>query len=185
MSNPPTQPPATSHPDITTRPATTADAALVHALTQAAFATLAGRIEPPSSAHRETMADVAEALAGGGGGIATVEGAAVGSVRFRPEPDHLYVGRVAVDPAQRGRGVARALMAFAERETARLGLPETRVQVRRSLTGNVAMFERLGYRVVDEQPHPNNPAASVLTLAKAVGPVPGAVTVRAGETVGD
>lgn len=180
MSNPRTQPDGTSQVDITARCATTADAELVHELTQVAFATLAGWIDPPSSAHRETMADVAQALAAGGGGIAAVDGATVGAVRFLPKVDHLYVGRVAVDPARRGRGVARALMAFAEGEAARLGLPETRIQVRRSLTGDVALFERLGYRVVDEQPHPKNPAASVLTLAK---PVPPGGSGGAGEPV--
>ena len=155
---------------ITTRPATPADAPTVHALTQAAFATLAGKIDPPSSARLETVEAVAAALAAGGGGIAEIAGEPVGAVRFQPAEDHLYVGRVAVAPEHRGRGVARALMALAERRAAAAGLPETRVEVRRSLTGNIAMFERLGYAVVTEYPHPRSPEAIVRLLAKLVAP---------------
>lgn len=158
---------------IPTRPATPADAATVHALTQAAFATLRGAIDPPSSAHAETVEAVAAALADGGGGIAEIAGVPVGAVRFEPACDHLYVGRVAVALAHRGRGVAQALMALAERHAASVGLPETRVEVRAALTHNVAMFERLGYAVVAERPHPKRPGATVLALAKRVGPVPG------------
>jgi len=160
--------------DITTRAATPVDAPTVHALTQAAFATLHGEIDPPSSAHLETVDAVAAALAVGGGGIAEVDGEAVGVVRFKCEDNHLYVGRVAVNPERRGLGVARALLAFAERHAASIGLVETRLEVRRSLTGNVAMFERLGYTVVAEYPHPKQPASTVLMLAKLISSRPSA-----------
>ena len=125
-------------------------------------------IDPPSSAHLETVEAVATALTAGGGGIAEIAGEPVGAVRFTPADDHLYVGRVAVDPACRGLGVARSLMELAERHAAAIGLPETRLEVRQILTGNVAMFERLGYAVIAENPHPRQPASTVLMLAKAV-----------------
>ena len=157
-----------THMDITTRLATPEDAPTLHAITQAAFDTLRGKIDPPSSAHRETVGTVSADLTTGSGAIAELAGIPVGAVRFRVEPDGLYVGRVAVDPAHRGRGVARALMAAAEREAAARGLPETQVHVRRTLTGNVAMFERLGYRVASEYVHPRDPSAAVLTLVKPV-----------------
>ena len=153
---------------ITTRLAKPEDAPTVHAITQAAFDTLHGQIDPPSSAHLETVEAVAFALGSGGGGIAEIAGEPVGAVRFRSADDHLYVGRVAVHPTRRGLGVARALLAFAERHAALAGLPETRLEVRRTLTGNVAMFERLGYTVVAEHPHPRQPDAGVLLLAKPV-----------------
>lgn len=153
---------------ITTRPATPVDAATVHALTRAAFATLRGKIDPPSSAHLETVEALSAALVSGGAGIAEIAGEPVGAVRFRSADDHLYVGRVAVHPERNGLGVARALMAFAERHAASLGLPETRLEVRRSLAGNVAMFERLGYTVVAEYPHPRSLDAGVLLLAKPI-----------------
>ena len=156
--------------DILTRPTIPDDAATVHALTQTAFATLADIIDPPSSAHLETVEVVSAALAAGGGGIAEIAGEPVGAVRFTAASGHMYVGRVAVHPERRGLGVARALMAFAERHAASLGLPETRLEVRRSLTGNVVMFERLGYTVVAEYPHPRRPEAGVLLLAKPIAP---------------
>lgn len=159
---------------ITTRLATPDDAPTVHALTQAAFATLKGTVDPPSSAHLET---VEAALTAGGGVLAEIAGRPVGAVRFRPEEDHLYVGRVAVAPDHRGHGVGRALMTVAERHAVALGLPGTRVKVRRMLAGNVAMFEHLGYQLVAEEPHALDPAASVLTLAKPVAPVSSGETI--------
>ena len=167
--------PETDDVTITTRLATPADAPAVHALTQAAFATLEGRIDPPSSARLETVEAVAAALADGGGGIAELAGEPVGAVRFQAAEDHLYVGRVAVAPEHRGRGVARALMALmalAERHAASAGLPEMRVEVRQTLTSNVALFQHLGYVVVAERPHPNRPESTVLMLAKPVAPAP-------------
>ena len=99
-----------------------------------------------------------------GGVIAWVDGEAVGCARWSVVVDEapaeaerpgsgrgrpgafLYVGRVAVLPAHRGRGVATALMAWCERLAADRGLREVRLGVRLGLARNEALYRRLGYR---------------------------------------
>jgi ribosomal protein S18 acetylase RimI-like enzyme len=122
----------------------------VHRLTQLAFAGY-GWLTPPSGALAETEDDVRRDLQQHGGAVARRGGSAVGALRLRVEPRALWVRRVAVDPASQGRGVGRALMAWAEREAAERGLPEVRLGVRAQLPGNRAFYERLGYRVI--RPH--------------------------------
>jgi ribosomal protein S18 acetylase RimI-like enzyme len=142
------------------------DAPLVHRLMWEAFAEYDGTLEPPTGALMETVADVVAAIAAGGAVLAWDGEAAVGSARFQPEVDHLYVGRVAVLPAYRGRGLARAMMAFLEEHGRALGLPAVQVGVRRNLPGNIALYERLGYRIVREELHPRGPAYTSVTMVK-------------------
>lgn len=96
--------------------------------------------------------------------IASVDGEAVGCARWSVRVDdmpagthppeagrevprlYLYVGRVAVLPAHRGRGVATALMAWCERLALDRGLREVRLGVRLGLTRNETLYRRLGYR---------------------------------------
>ena len=59
---------------------------------------------------------------------------------------YLYVGRVSVLPAFRGRGVATALMAWCEQLALDRGLHEVRLGVRLGLVRNEALYRRLGYR---------------------------------------
>jgi ribosomal protein S18 acetylase RimI-like enzyme len=71
-------------------------------------------------------------------------------------------------PAWRGRGIAAAMMTFIEEHARALGHPETRVEVRLSLPSNVALYRRLGYRTISEQPHPRGPAFRTVILGKRV-----------------
>jgi tRNA threonylcarbamoyladenosine biosynthesis protein TsaE len=95
-------------------------------------------------------------LAESGGALATVTetGQAVGALRLVEKADRLEVRRVAVDPACQGRGVGTALMDWAQKEAARRGCAQVWVGVRAELPRNREFYERLGYRVVAEHPHP-------------------------------
>ncbi|HEY8597911.1 MAG TPA: GNAT family N-acetyltransferase [Thermomicrobiales bacterium] len=148
--------------------ATVADALLVHRIMIAAFEEYRGVLEPPSSTHQETVEDVRRAFDTGGAVLAWISDEAVGSARFQPRPDYLYVGRVSTLPKWRGRGIASALMTFLEGHARTLGLPEIRVEVRLSLPSNVALYRRLGFHTVSEQPHPRGPAFKTVILGKRV-----------------
>jgi ribosomal protein S18 acetylase RimI-like enzyme len=145
-----------------------AQADLVHRVMQAAFAEYAAVLQPPSGAHRETVEDVAQVMAAGGAVLAWCGEEPVGSARFALLPDHVHVDRVAVLPSHRRRGVATAMMRFIEELAPRLGRSELRLGVRRSLPGNLALYQRLGYSILSVAPHPRGPD-QVLTLGKRIG----------------
>jgi ribosomal protein S18 acetylase RimI-like enzyme len=156
--------------DLAIRFATDGDAETLLATAQAAFAELRDKIDPPPGIVFETIADVHAALRDHGAIIAERDGIAVGSARFEEKPGYLYIGRLAVVPDARRTGVGRAMMAFLEAHAATLGLPQTQVEVREALPGNIAMFTALGYEVIARQPHPRVPTAMTVTMAKQVMP---------------
>jgi predicted N-acetyltransferase YhbS len=143
-------------------------AADVHRLTQAAFAPH-GRLDPPSGALAETVAQVGADLAAGGGAVAERDGWAVGCLRWRlRDGGDLYVGRVAVAPGEQAAGIGRALMAWAEDEARRRGCGGIAVGVRIALPGNLAYFRRLGYVVTGEHSHDGYPHPTWLSLRKEI-----------------
>jgi ribosomal protein S18 acetylase RimI-like enzyme len=143
-------------------------AALVHALMTAAFAEYRGRLEPPTGALGESVEDVARAIAAGGAVMIWLGETAAGAMRFSVEPDHLYVGRLAVLPAYRRLGLAARLMTAAEAQAIARSLPEVRVEVRSALPANVAFFERIGFTQREIRPHPRHPTATSVLMAKPV-----------------
>lgn len=134
------------------RAATSADAPAVHALTQAAYAEYAGRLDPPSGALAETVEQVAAELAHGGGLVLPdTDGSLLGALRLRRgerDPRELWVRRVCVPPAARRRGVASALLAATGEEALQRGAGALRLGVRHALPGNRRLYERAGWVIV-------------------------------------
>lgn len=130
------------------------DAALVREIMLAAFAEYDGVVVPQPSALRETIEETERSIREGGGLLVFDGEAAVGSGRFQPHDDHLYVGRLAVLPSHRGRGIALLMMQELERIAGTLGLPEIRLSTRLVLKRNVSLYKRLGYEVTATLPHP-------------------------------
>ena len=141
-------------------------AELVLRLAVAAFEEFRHTLAPPPGILAETIEDVAAYFEQGGAVIAWDGETAVGSARFHPEADHLYIGRVAVPPEFRRRGIASEIMRFLEAQAVSLSLPETRVEVRMALPSNIALYESLGYLPISYQPHPRVPTAMTVKLAK-------------------
>jgi len=113
------------------------------ALVHAAFAGL----EPPSGVLNETVADIAARQRGGIVIVAQSGNDFIGSIFCAPQGDALYLTRLAVVPAWRKRGVARAMLAAAENEARRIGAKRLTLRVRVTLPGNRAYFERSGFAV--------------------------------------
>jgi len=137
------------------------DAALVHRIMQEAFAEYRGVLDPPSSAHDETVHDVAQAIQRGGALLVWDGASPVASARFDPRTDHLYVGRVAVLPEHRRGGIAAAIMRRMADIARDFGLPMVQVEVRDSLPSNVGLYARLGFEIVAVQPHPRGPDKTI------------------------
>lgn len=130
---------------LTLRLATAADAATIADLVRLAFAAQSVETNPPSSALKETAETITRELEHGGGAVVTEAGAMVGAVLWREEGASLYVGRLAVHPAQRRRGIARMLMAECECEARRRGLTRMHLGVRLALEDNRRLFLSSGF----------------------------------------
>jgi ribosomal protein S18 acetylase RimI-like enzyme len=83
--------------------------------------------------------------------VAGHEDAIEGVIVLVPQTDHLIVENVAVEPGSQGRGVGRALLAFAEERAAELGFDELRLYTHVKMTENQALYSRLGYREVERR----------------------------------
>ena len=60
-------------------------------------------------------------------------------------PDHLQLDNVAVHPRWQGRGIGRALIAFAEKIAREQGVPELRLYTHVTMTENIALYTRIGF----------------------------------------
>jgi len=139
---------------LAVRLATPEEAPLIATLVTEAFAEYRGRLVPESGALSETPATVAAWLAAGYGALAEAGGEAVGAALFRREPGLLYLGRLAVPPQHRRRGVAAALLGFIEAEARRTGFGALALGVRIALPENRRLFEAHGFREIARLAHP-------------------------------
>jgi ribosomal protein S18 acetylase RimI-like enzyme len=67
------------------------------------------------------------------------------------ETDHLLIENVAVAPAFQGQGLGRVLLAHAEQLAAQSGYAELRLYTNKLFAANVALYQRLGYRIDREE----------------------------------
>jgi predicted N-acetyltransferase YhbS len=90
------------------------EAARVARVMRAAFEQYRDALEPPSGALVADAASVRELMELGGILVCESDGRIVASVFHRTHPGHVYLGRLAVLPAFRGRGLAVRLVAAVE-----------------------------------------------------------------------
>lgn len=140
--------------NIRLRPITPADAAAVAALIRTAFAAQSIITDPPPSALRVTEADVAAHLASGGGAVADADSVIVGSALWIEQDGGLYLSRLAVHPAWRGRGIAKALVAAGEAEAREKKQPRIHLSTRIPLLDNRRLFAACGFVETTREAHP-------------------------------
>jgi ribosomal protein S18 acetylase RimI-like enzyme len=137
------------------------EASLVYDIIQTAFAEYIGAIPVPPGAMNETLPEVEQAISEGCVLLAWHDTEAVGTARYQLHPEYLYVGRVAVLPTHRRRGIGKALMAYIEQMAPALGRTRIRLGTRQSMPTNLAFYEQLGYKVVGTEPHSKGPDTNV------------------------
>jgi ribosomal protein S18 acetylase RimI-like enzyme len=131
------------------------------------FAGMTGRIDPPSSLDRLTVADLAEIAK-------TAEIWVIGSpitatVTLTMRPDCLYLGKLAVAAHQRGQGLARRLIMLAEARAQVLGLAQVMLETRVELVENQALFRHLGFVETCRRRHPGFDRDTTVEFRKSVG----------------
>jgi len=154
--------------------ATEEDAPAVHALIQLAFGEYRDSIPVLPGALNDTLEGTVEAVRKGttilllDGELDLVDGKIiyptarlVGTARYEPRPDYLYVGRVAVHPDHRRRGIGASLMRHIEDLAPPLGYTRVHLETRASMPGNLAFYEGLGYTAVSRMPNPRGPDVNI------------------------
>ena len=158
------------HREYVLRALRASDAEAAAALIRTAFAAQTVVTDPPPSALRETGASVAASLAEGGGIGAWARGSLAGCVIWQVQERGLYLGRVSVDPAWRGRGIAPAMIAALEQEAQARGLPRLLLSTRLVLVDNRRLFARCGFVETAQHAHPGYAHPTFVDMEKPVAP---------------
>lgn len=128
---------------LSVRKAEPRDLPRVRAVAAAAYAPYTPRIGRPAA---PVTADYARAVARGEVWVAESGAVIAGLLVLVARPDHLLLENVAVDPSAQGTGIGARLLAIAEEQALRLGLPEIRLYTHVTMTENQAYYPRHGYR---------------------------------------
>jgi GNAT superfamily N-acetyltransferase len=146
------------------------DAEAAAALIRTAFAAQEVATDPPPSALGETGASVAASLAAAGqGGVGAWAGDVLaGCVMWEAQDRGLYVARLSVHPAWRGRGIAPAMIAALEAEARARGLPRLLLSTRLVLEGNRRLFARCGFVETAQHAHPGYAHPTFVDMEKAL-----------------
>lgn len=121
------------------------EAELVHALMLRAFGEYAS-FPNPSSALRESVADVRRSMSRGGGILAFDDDEPIASARFHAE-DELELLRLAVVPEARGKGIGATIVDRIEAIAGERGYDAVRVYARSQQPDNRPWWIALGYAV--------------------------------------
>ncbi len=133
---------------MTIRPARPAEAPLLRALVERAYAPwvpVVGRRPMPMDD------DYGARVAAGEAWVLEEAGAVRGVLVLEEHADHLLLDNVAVEPARRGEGHGRALLDFAEAEARRRGLPEVRLYTNEKMQENLAVYAKLGFEETERK----------------------------------
>jgi len=119
------------------------DRAAVEAIVHAAYAIYIERIGKPPG---PMLDDYARLIADGMVSVLEDEGRTIAAIIVLvPQPDHLLLDNIAVQPEHQGQGLGRQLVAFAEAEARRLGFAELRLYTHEKMVENIALYKRLGF----------------------------------------
>lgn len=131
-----------------------ADCADLARLIRHAFAAYRGVLVPESGAHGETAETLKGALEQGPAFLARMDGETAGCIFTQRKKDNLYLGRLAVLPPLRHRGIGSALLNAVEAEARSLGIPRLELGVRLVLVENIRLFQRAGFAIIRQERHP-------------------------------
>lgn len=141
----------------------------IHRMMQEAFEEYRD-LEMPSSAVTEPLEQLLKAYRTGleQAVLCSVDGMPVGSVRFKWKDQALYFSRLSVTPSARGKGLAKAMLAWLENYALENGKEKIECLVRATLPENISLYCSIGYRVTktEEVINPNGFSVKVATMEK-------------------
>jgi ribosomal protein S18 acetylase RimI-like enzyme len=145
------------------RSAEAADASRVAELVDAAYGYYVERIGMLPGPMTD---DYTEVIRNRQATVAERHGAIVGIIVLAVTDEGFLVDNVAVHPGDRGAGLGRALLEFAEAEARRAGFDSIYLSIHEQLTENLALYARIGYVQYDRR---LQGAFSLVYLCKHLG----------------
>ena len=130
------------------------------------FAYMEGRIDPPSSLHALTVSNLVKQAEKGE--VWAVGSPPIACVFLTEKTDCLYLGKLAVNGAERGNGLARKMVSLAEDRARDMGKPYLELQTRIELVENHAAFAKLGFTRTATGKHPGFDRVTECTMRKRV-----------------
>ncbi|WEZ81853.1 GNAT family N-acetyltransferase [Rhizobium sp. 32-5/1] len=130
------------------------------------FAFMNGRIDPPSSALHLTPSSLKDKARSEIAYVVIDGETLLGCIFCKPEPDCLYIGKLAVASSMQGRGIGRRLLNAATACAGELGLPRLRLQTRIELSENHAVFAAWGFVKTGESSHPGYDRMTFIEMCK-------------------
>jgi ribosomal protein S18 acetylase RimI-like enzyme len=125
------------------------DARAVAALVHAAYCHYAERIGitpgPMTDDYQQVIRDYHVT-------VAEHDAAIAGVIVLRVTEEGFLIDNVAVHPAQRGRGLGRALLDLAETQAQRAGFGSIYLYTHEKMTKNLALYSKIGYTEYDRRP---------------------------------
>jgi ribosomal protein S18 acetylase RimI-like enzyme len=141
------------------------DLAAMLGIIKAAFKEHEGKVVPPPSAAHKTLEILKAELQKADAFVAELP-ELVGCVIYEIKGNALYLGRLAVLPAYRKRGIGTALIGAVEAKARALKLDELQLSVRFPLYEQQALYQSLGFEVVSLGTHPGFAEPTFLKMAK-------------------
>lgn len=137
-------------------------------LIRLSFAYMEGRVDPPSSMTRLAPETIAAQARNHEIWVIEDQGAPVACMFLTMKPDRMYLGKLAVAPTHRGKGLARRLIGQAEHRARIQGLPLLELQTRVELLENHATFTAMGFAQTGASAHDGFDHPTSLTFSKPV-----------------
>jgi ribosomal protein S18 acetylase RimI-like enzyme len=128
---------------------------IVYYTVQEAFEEYRDKLNPPSGALHESIQSITDAFnEDGGAAIAWEESEAIGTAIYRLNDAFIYMGRISVIPAYRGKGVGTAIIHYLENMARERNIFESRIEVRLSIPSNIELYTKLNYNIIQEHEYP-------------------------------
>ena len=134
--------------DYSFRSAIETDVAKVAALVNAAYGHY---VEGIGILPRPMTDDYAEVIRSSQVTVAESDGSIVGVIVLTITDEGFVIDNIAVHPSQRGMGLGKALLEFAEAEARRAGFDSIYLYTHEKMTENLALYTKIGYVEYDRR----------------------------------
>ena len=139
-------------------------------LVRESFSYMDSRIDPPSSMHKLTIADIAEQCETGE--VWSVGEPVLSCMMLKHKTNVLYIGKLAVSEKARGQGLGKQMINIAVDRANAHSKALLEVEVRVELVENHAFFNAMGFEKIAAKAHPGYTRPTYFVMQKEIGITP-------------